>query len=232
MHRISLSLLAVVSGWAGSGAEAQVGFKKNVEVLSRIPLSALSKEKKAGWQVYTGVVTARDSALRAIEAAPYGEEVERRAPGQGRKLLALAADLSRGEDGGSEADSLLAIRSYKGRDYLRLDLGTGAGHSGQTPPSQGELVTAAVNRQVLGAAKALAAALPPGATIDGLKLDLRLPPRRAGARSTLPEEARLEIYFSLGPLRGFADDELTSQQLIDAAVVLLDGNRIQVDLSR
>ncbi len=89
-----------------------------------------------------------------------------------------------------------------------------------------------MNRQVLGAAKALAAALPPGATIDGLKLDLRLPPRRAGARSTPPEEARLEIYFPLGPLRGFADDELTSQQLIDAAVVLLDGNRIQVDLSR
>lgn len=307
MNQVSLSLLALAGVSAGSSAEAQVAFKKNVEVLSRIPLSALSGEKKAGWRVYSGVVASRkgavdvngrtdwiergipvltpwrlesigkpgpegvlvklrnrehhralyltlasdpertfalvsappgdstavrDSALRAIESAAYMEEVERHAPGQRVRLLSLAADLSRGDDGGSEADSLLAIRSYKGREYLRLDLGMGAVQSGQTPPSQGQVVTAAVNGRVLGAAKALAAALEPGATLDGLRLDLRLPPQRVAGRSGQPEEGRLEIYFPLGPLRGFVDDELTSQQLIDSSVVLLDRNRIQVELGR
>jgi hypothetical protein len=42
---------------------------------------------------------------------------------------------------------------------------------------------------------------------------------------------RIEIYAPLDLVRRFAADDITSQQLIDGCVVLVDGNRISVNLA-
>jgi hypothetical protein len=47
-----------------------------------------------------------------------------------------------------------------------------------------------------------------------------------------PEIDSLEIYAPLSLIRKFSESEITSQQLIDGSVVLVNSNRIQLSLSQ
>jgi len=46
-----------------------------------------------------------------------------------------------------------------------------------------------------------------------------------------PAYDTLEIYASLDDVEAYADDDLIGQQLIDASTVLLNGNRVRLDLA-
>lgn len=66
--------------------------------------------------------------------------------------------------------------------------------------------------------------------IDGVEFAVRIYFRNFVSES-IPTFDSLELYVLLGLARKFADADVTSQQLIDGSVVILNGNRVPVSLT-
>jgi hypothetical protein len=67
--------------------------------------------------------------------------------------------------------------------------------------------------------------------IDGIKLKSTIKHKSFLEEAALPTNDQLEIYVPLNQAKAFVAAEITSQQLMDASVVILNGNRIQAVLT-
>ena len=171
------------------------------------------------------------AAVNAIASSPSMRELEQNLPGVGLRLVKVAAEQSRRVRDNSTADSVLGIEPYKAGKYLRFDLGEATSIYNDLRVSQGERVTMAFNTFVLSIAKAFTPTLLAATSLHGLKIELEVPHEDFLKDGPLTFD-RLHTYFPVKALRSFEQDELTSQQLVDECVVLLDGNRIKVQLDR
>src|SRR5260370_34251062 len=86
-----------------------------------------------------------------------------------------------------------------------------------------------INERIIGRVKTLRA--PAQETgIDGLQFSAVINFHNFVNEPTIRTD-RLEVYLPLDLCMKFVDADVTSQQLIDGSIVLLNGNRIQVPLS-
>jgi len=122
--------------------------------------------------------------------------------------------------------------TFKEKLYLVIDLGeTGAVYN-DLKLNQAQRVALVVNERLLTILKAFAAPVREATNIQGLKLEYNIFHKNFANQYSTPAIDKLEMYVNVDDIRTFADADITSQQLIDKSIVLVDSNRIQVPLSQ
>jgi hypothetical protein len=129
---------------------------------------------------------------------------------------------------------------------LEIDLGSDINVYDDRQLNQGQRINHVMNDKLLTILRAFAEPVRKLTTIYGLKLDFGIPHKNFSEDSTGPdvldkrvflEESegpdvdKLEVYASAELIRHFAEADITSQQLLDGSVVIVNSNRIQVALS-
>lgn len=120
--------------------------------------------------------------------------------------------------------------SYKEKSYFVLDLGSGSTVYNTIQMDESARVARTVNDRVL---KVLKASLAPLAdlgeiAVSGVRVDMKILSRNFANRGAEPSIDALQIYAPRELVRKFADADITSQQLMDGCVVLVNDNRVQV----
>lgn len=118
---------------------------------------------------------------------------------------------------------------FKRNTYLAVTLGDDGTVYNTVQLNQSARVAKVINDRLLDDIKAFqgVASL---VGIDGVEFTVQIYFRNF-VSETLPTIDKLELYVPLGLASKFADQDITSQQLMDGSVIILNGNRIQVSLA-
>ena len=127
----------------------------------------------------------------------------------------------------------LTMRSevYKDSSYVVVDLGKDTSVYNDLRFNQATLLAHVFNEHLLAIVKSFAEPARGASAVGGLKLVFEIP-----HKSFLQEYApsslyKLEIFTPTKQVLAFADADITNQELVDASVVLVDGNRVKVSLA-
>lgn len=118
---------------------------------------------------------------------------------------------------------------FKARTYLAVTLGDDGIVYNTLQLNQSARVAKVINDRLLDDIKAFqgVASL---VGIDGVEFAVRIYFRNFVNESVATSDT-LELYVPLSLAKKFADEDITSQQMVDGSVVILDGNRVQVSLA-
>ena len=97
---------------------------------------------------------------------------------------------------------------------------------------QASRVAFLLNDRYLATLKALASPLKGLTGIDGAGLDFPIAHKSFLDDRAKPTVDRVQLYVPAETLRHFADADITSQQLVDGSVLLVNGTRVQLQLAR
>jgi hypothetical protein len=167
------------------------------------------------------VAAYRHEAYAAIAAHTFSGSLSA-VPDESRlKVLELASGMH----------GTIASATYKESLYLLIDLGKDSSVYNELRMNQAQRVARVMNDTMLVAMKAFGMAVADVPSIYGLKLQFGIPHRQF-TQVTGGQEDTLEVYAPSDLIKKFKDTDITSQQLVDGSVVILNGNRIQVSLSQ
>lgn len=123
----------------------------------------------------------------------------------------------------------LGTVSFKGHTYLAVTFGDDGTVYNSIQLNQAARVARVINDRLLDDIKAFrgVATL---AGIDGVEFTLPIHYRNF-VSETVATSDTLEVYVPLDLANEFASQDVTSQQLMDGSVVILNGNRVQVSLT-
>jgi hypothetical protein len=123
----------------------------------------------------------------------------------------------------------LSTEVFKGRTYLGVTLGDDGTVYNTIQLNQSARVAKVINERLLDDIKAFrdVASL---AGIDGVEFTVRIDFRNFVSEQTATSD-KLQLYMPLVLANRFADQDITSQQLMDGSVVILNGNRVEVSLT-
>ncbi len=113
---------------------------------------------------------------------------------------------------------------------MLVDLGRDMSVYNDLKLNQVERVAHVLNDRLLTLLKAFAAPVTGVGEIGGLKIEMIIPHKSFLDQSALAKDDRLELYAPVESVAHFADDAITSQQLVEESVVLVNGNRTNVPL--
>ncbi len=119
--------------------------------------------------------------------------------------------------------------------YLVVDLARDEVVYNDAKLSAGQRLATALNDRLLTLLKSFARHVERVPEVEGLKLELTIYHRNfvTDVRTPGPtEEDRLELYAPADLIRKFAAQDITSQELVDGCIVIVNGNRVKVDLSQ
>lgn len=130
----------------------------------------------------------------------------------------------------SDRGLLIDHESYKDVSYLRIYLRSDGAVWNTLRVGSSERVARLINDNLQILKTLMAVTLPAGA-VGGIAFTQ---PSRYGTAPYYSDEATdvVVAYFPLGLLSRFASADITSQELVDGSVVLVNGNRVKVDLSK
>ena len=120
------------------------------------------------------------------------------------------------------------VRFRRG-DYLVVDLGRDPNVYNTLQLNQSQRVARILNERLLTSLKDASAALD-GTGLAGIRLDLVIP-HRSFLNDPPADEDTLMLYALTADAQAFADFEITNQQFIDACVIIVNENRIEVRLT-
>jgi len=126
---------------------------------------------------------------------------------------------------------------YKARVYLRVDVGALPSPYAVLLPNQLARVAKAVNDQLATLVKDFGRPLSGSSGVDGIQLVVRLVPPVSSAvvapkRDSGPGSGDLvHWYVPLEVVARFAADEISSQQVVDQSVLIVNGNRVELSLA-
>ncbi len=120
--------------------------------------------------------------------------------------------------------------TYKGKSYISVDLAGDGDVYNSLRLDQAARVARVINERLLSVIKTFSS-VAEAAAIDGVKLVTVIQHKSFLDELAAPTKDRLELYVPLDKAQQFHDAEITSQQLVDASVILLNDNRIQAVLS-
>jgi len=138
-------------------------------------------------------------------------------------LLAFAHTTARGTTVGSE--------TFKEKLYLVVNLGGTDVVYNELKLNQAARVAKVMNERLLTVLKAFAAPVADVTDIHGLKLEYSIAHRNFLSASSVSDYDKLEIYAPSDAIHKFSGADITSQQLVDGAVVIVNDNRVQVALA-
>jgi hypothetical protein len=123
--------------------------------------------------------------------------------------------------------------TYREASYLELDLGTHADVFNTIQLNRTQRVARVVLEQLIPAARKIEESLAGVEPIAGIALTLAVSFKNFVTPNN--NEAgvdNVEMFLPRAELRKLLNDEITSQQLVTAAVVRVNGNRVDVDLTQ
>lgn len=121
---------------------------------------------------------------------------------------------------------------FKEKLFLVVDLGTDENVYNELKLNQSQRVAEVMNERLLAILKAFAKQIEGNSKLYGLKLELSIPHKSFANEFAAATYDKLEVYVGSEDTRKFADADITSQQLMDSAVVIVNSNRIQVPLNQ
>jgi hypothetical protein len=121
--------------------------------------------------------------------------------------------------------------TYKDHLYLVVDLGSDENVYNELRLDQAQRLNRVMNDKLLVILKAFALPVRDVPDIYGLKLEFAIPHRSFADQSATSATDKLEVYAPANLIRQFAEADITSQQLLDGSVVIVNSNRTQVALS-
>jgi hypothetical protein len=123
----------------------------------------------------------------------------------------------------------LGTVAFKGNTYLSVTLGDDGTVYNTIQLNQSARIAKVINDRLLDDIKAFqgVASL---VGIEGVQFTARIYFRNF-VSETVATFDKLELYVPLGLASKFADLDITSQQLMDGSVIILNGNRVQVSLA-
>ena len=121
---------------------------------------------------------------------------------------------------------------FKEKLYLVVDLGTDGSVYNDLKLNQSQRIATIMNDRLLLILKAFAKQIEGSSSLHGLKLELIIPHKSFLNESASPDRDKLEVYVSWQDAKRFAEADITSQQLLDGSIVIVNSNRIQVLLSQ
>ncbi len=125
----------------------------------------------------------------------------------------------------------LSSETYKGKIYLVVKMSEGANIYNSIRLNQSARVAKLVNEELLDLLKKFGSSLPDNGNLYGIKLEQQVPFKDFTRESDPISYDQLQMYAPSELIKKFGDADITSQQFIDGCSVLLNGNRIQVNLS-
>jgi hypothetical protein len=120
--------------------------------------------------------------------------------------------------------------TYKGKSYLSVDLGDSGDVYNSLRLDQAARVARVINEKYLGLIKTFSS-VAEQVGIEGIKLITVIQHKSFLDELATPSRDHLEVYVPLDKAQQFNNAEITSQQLMDASVILLNDNRIQAVLT-
>ncbi len=120
--------------------------------------------------------------------------------------------------------------TYKGKSYLSVDLGDTGDVYNSLRLDQSARVARVINETYLSLIKTFSS-VAEQAGIEGIKLTTVILHKSFLDQAATPTRDHLEVYVPLDKAQQFGNAEITSQQLMDASVILLNDNRIQAVLT-
>jgi hypothetical protein len=125
----------------------------------------------------------------------------------------------------------LSSETYKGKVYLVVKMGEGSDIYNSIRLNQSARAGKLVNEKLLDLLKKFGSTLPDNGNLYGIKLEQQVPFKDFTRESDPISYDQLHIYAPSEFIRKFGDADITNQQFIDGCSVLLNSNRIQVNLS-
>jgi len=126
-------------------------------------------------------------------------------------------------------DSAIRTEKYKGDTYLVLNAGGDVQIYNTIQMDQSARVAHALNQRVLSYMKRVAKIINFHTEVDGIKVEVDLPYKNFVTEyHNQPSYDHLELYAPMDVIRQFADDELTNQEFVEEAVLLVNGNRSRI----
>jgi len=126
-------------------------------------------------------------------------------------------------------ENTFATETYKGRTYFSVGLHSDGQVYNSTKLNSSVRVATVINERIIPMVKAFKRPTQESG-IDGLKFAAPIY-YRDFVSEVVAQHDQLEIYLPLDLIQKFVDADITSQQLVDGSVVLLNGNRVQVSLA-
>ena len=121
---------------------------------------------------------------------------------------------------------------FKEKIYLVVDLGRDGSVYNDLKFNQAQRIAYVMNERLLLLLKAFAKQIEGSGSLYGLKLELSVPHKSFLNEYASPDVDKLEVYVSWQDTKRFAEADMTSQQLLDSSIVIVNSNRIQVPLSQ
>ena len=139
------------------------------------------------------------------------------------KLRLFKDSLNSGAEG-------LTSETYKGKIYLVVKMGEGDDVYNSIRLNQSARTARVVNEKLLNLLKKFGTSLPAAGDLFGLKLEEAIPFRDFTGTDPVQYD-KLQVYAPSESIRKFSDADITNQQFIDSCSVLVNDNRVQVNLS-
>jgi hypothetical protein len=124
----------------------------------------------------------------------------------------------------------IGTTNYKDKLYLVVSLPAMDTVFNDLRMNRAQRVARVLNDSLLVAMKAFASVVADVESVHGLKLELAIP-HRPFTQATGTELDSIEIYAPSAEIKRFAEADITSQELIDKSVVIVNSNRTEVRLS-
>lgn len=126
----------------------------------------------------------------------------------------------------------LKSETYKSSVFLVIDLGIDENVYNTLRMNQAARVARVINERLLALLKGASQYITDSRELQGVKLELKIPHKDFSNEYTKANTDLLQIYVPLIEIKRFVDAEITSQQLIDNSIVIVNDNRVQVPLSQ
>jgi hypothetical protein len=124
----------------------------------------------------------------------------------------------------------VTIENYKDRDYLTVDTGNGGLIYNDLQLNQTQRVSRVINERLLDLLRQFSRFVSEMGE-SGVQLTGEILHKSLLDQYASPQSDHFKIYVTADLIKKFVDANITSQQLIDQGVVLLNDNRISVPLS-
>jgi proton glutamate symport protein len=170
------------------------------------------------------VEEARRQGYKALAARHLGGTLAQLSDAARQSLLSFADTTANG--------MTIGTATFKDNLYVAIDLGIDPVIHNDVRLTQGQRLASTINGRLLRVLKEFAAAAASVPQIYGLKLQYLSAHKDFLEEMAAPQFDKIELYAASEFIKSFAEADITSQQLADSSVILLNGNRISVQLAR
>jgi hypothetical protein len=184
---------------------------------------ALSAVAFAGAASSPAVTQYARESLDQISGKVFTGPLDSVAQQQRRELLLLAWQ--------TIGAAAISHDSFRNETYLTIDMGSSDVVFNDLRLNQAGRVAEALTRRMLTQLKQFGAPLASESGLAGVRLMIAILHKDFLSESA-PDADNVSIYAPKAMIAKFAGAEITSQQFIDACVVIVNGNRVEVPLSR